>query len=89
VFKWLGQKHSYLNAPSSSSSAAALTRRRHRDRPFNTLEIALYEWMKRMEVTLAIIGAILKTKALQFFYRMSIYNNQEEPKWLNGWLKIF
>jgi hypothetical protein len=63
VSKWLSKKHSYLNIPSSSSSTAAFTRRRHRDRPFNTLEIALYKWIKRMEVTLTITGAILKTKA--------------------------
>ena len=92
VSRWTDKKHAYLDTPSSSSSssaAAAAPRYRCRDRPFETLELALYEWIKKMEGTLTITGAIIRTKAAQFHQRMPQYQNQEEPKWSNGWLTNF
>jgi hypothetical protein len=89
VSRWTNKKHAYLDTPSSSSSSTAAPRYRHRDRPFETIELALYEWIKRMEVTLSITGAIIRTKAAQFHQRMPQYQNQEEPKWSNGWLTNF
>ena len=89
VSRQTSEKLVYLDAPLSFSFATTTTRRRYRDRPFEILEVALYEWMKKMEVTLAITGAIFKAKASQFFIRMEEYNGQEEPKWSNSWLENF
>ena len=45
--------------------------------------------MKRIEERIAILGAILKAMALNFYNCMPYYKNQMEPKWSNGWLDRF
>jgi len=91
VSKWTSDKFTYLDGPStlSSKTKALPDRVRHRNRPYDRLEIALYEWIKRLEVIVPLKGDTLRTKASQIFNRMPNYTGQPEPKWSNGWLQNF
>jgi Tc5 transposase DNA-binding domain len=72
VSKWTSKKYEYLDTP---SQALSTSRVRRRTRPYEVLEIALYDWMKRMEERIAISGAILKAMALNFYNRMPHYKD--------------
>jgi Tc5 transposase DNA-binding domain/Fission yeast centromere protein N-terminal domain len=86
VSLWLSDKYLHLDENDHSRNPLA---KRRRERPLHTLEMALYEWTKRMERKITISGETLKLKAAMFYERMDIYQGQETPKFSNGWLQGF
>ncbi|KAE8204004.1 hypothetical protein CF327_g7740 [Tilletia walkeri] len=58
------------------------------------LERALYEWVVAYQKSVAITGALIKTKAAQYYARLIPQEEQEPEKldpenWTNGWLEGF
>ena len=72
VSKQTSKKYKHLDTPSQALSTSYV---RHYTRPYEVLEIALYDQMKRMEERIAILGAILKAIALNFYNRMPKYQD--------------
>lgn len=89
VSKWTSDKFKHLDTASTRAPKAAAEKKRRRERSYHSLELALFTWMRRMEVDYPITGAILQEKASQLFKKMPMYQSQKEPKWSNGWLYNF
>jgi hypothetical protein len=84
----LSPTYAYLDTDSRKASQLSSKRRFKGDYP--DLEDALFHWQQQMQKKKAIItGDVLKAQAHQIWNRFPQYNEEEEPKWSNGWLDRF
>ena len=88
VSRWASDKFLRLDAPlvAHSNLSRSTDRRRARERAFDVLELALYEWVKKMEDKISISGELLRIKASYLFNRLPMYKDVEEPQWSRGWI---
>jgi DDE superfamily endonuclease/Tc5 transposase DNA-binding domain/Fission yeast centromere protein N-terminal domain len=83
--QWTSKHYAHLDTQQILNPHA----KRHRQRAYDALELALFEWIKKFEKKITISGEVLKHKAQQFFAKIEQYKSKDAPKFSNGWLQNF
>ena len=87
ISRILSSKYDYLD---DTTQKQVQNRHRVSKSDWPDLEAALYEWQQRLQKKDAVItGEILQQQAIKLWQALPQYQNQEQPKFSNGWLEGF
>jgi hypothetical protein len=87
ISRILSSKYDYLD---NTTQKQVQNRHRVSKSDWPDLEAALYEWQQRLQKKDAVItGEILQQQAIKLWQALPQYQNQEQPKFSNGWLEGF
>lgn len=81
----LSSKYSHLDSEELLNSSS----KRRKLVQWPELEVALFQWIQRIERDIPISGDLIKTQAAVFWKRLPMYSRKDLPIFSNGWLQGF